>query len=137
MTAVTATSAQTESGAWRAALPHIAPFLGIIAVALLLPVVGNDYWALIGTRMAIYWVLVSGLNLIVGFAGHLAIGVACVQHDFLQPLARLILVGDRLFLKPECEDRFAFLGKVGLPVRHITELIAHGLPAPSLVAAGP
>jgi len=29
---------------------------------------------LIGTRMAIYWVLVSGLNLVVGFAGHLAIG---------------------------------------------------------------
>ena len=29
---------------------------------------------LIGTRAAIYWVLVSGLNLVVGFAGHLAIG---------------------------------------------------------------
>jgi len=75
MTAMTASSpAQTESGTWRAALPHALPFVGILAIALLLPLVGNDYWALIGTRMAIYWVLVSGLNLVVGYAGHLAIG---------------------------------------------------------------
>jgi branched-chain amino acid transport system permease protein len=74
MTAVTASHERSEAGAWRAALPHVAPFLGILALALLLPLIGNDYWALIGTRMAIYWVLVSGLNLIVGFAGHLAIG---------------------------------------------------------------
>jgi branched-chain amino acid transport system permease protein len=63
-----------ESGTWRAALTHAAPFIGMLVIALLLPLVGNDYWALIGTRMAIYWVLVSGLNLVVGFAGHLAIG---------------------------------------------------------------
>ena len=76
MTAVDRTrpNASGRTGAWRAALPHVAPFLGILALALLLPLVGNDYWALIGTRMAIYWVLVSGLNLVVGFAGHLAIG---------------------------------------------------------------
>ena len=74
MTAVTAAPARGEATAWRAALPHLAPFLGILAAALLLPLVSNDYWALIGTRMAIYWVLVSGLNLVVGFAGHLAIG---------------------------------------------------------------
>lgn len=52
----------------------LAPFAGILALALLLPHVSNDYWALIGSRAAIYWVLVSGLNLIVGFAGQLAIG---------------------------------------------------------------
>jgi branched-chain amino acid transport system permease protein len=74
MTAVTAIPARSETGAWRAALPHLLPFLAVLAAALLLPLVGNDYWALIGTRMAIYWVLVSGLNLVVGFAGHLAIG---------------------------------------------------------------
>ncbi|WP_407147942.1 ABC transporter permease subunit [Bradyrhizobium sp. ORS 86] len=74
MTAVTASPLRTEGGTWRAALPHIAPFLGILVLATLLPFVSNDYWALIGTRMAIYWVLVSGLNLVVGFAGHLAIG---------------------------------------------------------------
>ncbi len=79
MTAVTASpersdAARSEAGTWRAALPHVAPFLGMLVLALILPLIGNDYWALIGTRMAIYWVLVSGLNLVVGFAGHLAIG---------------------------------------------------------------
>lgn len=74
MTAVTATPARNEPGDLRAILPQLAPFLGILAVAMILPFVSNDYWALIGTRAAIYWVLVSGLNLIVGFAGHLAIG---------------------------------------------------------------
>jgi branched-chain amino acid transport system permease protein len=79
MAVVTASSERSEAGGneantWRAALPHVAPFLGMLALALILPLVGNDYWALIGTRMAIYWVLVSGLNLVVGFAGHLAIG---------------------------------------------------------------
>jgi len=74
MTIVAASAERSETGAWRATLSHVAPFLGILAIALLLPLFGNEYWALIGTRMAIYWVLVSGLNLIVGFAGHLAIG---------------------------------------------------------------
>ncbi|MGX1105734.1 MULTISPECIES: branched-chain amino acid ABC transporter ATP-binding protein/permease [Bradyrhizobium] len=74
MTSVVATPSRTDSGAWRTALPHVLPFLGILAAAVLLPFVSNDYWVLIGTRMAIYWVLVSGLNLVVGFAGHLAIG---------------------------------------------------------------
>src|SRR6195952_4410140 len=74
MASVTTTSDVQETGAFRTALPHVAPFVGILVVAAILPCVSNDYWALIGTRAAIYWVLVSGLNLIVGFAGHLAIG---------------------------------------------------------------
>jgi branched-chain amino acid transport system permease protein len=74
MTAVTTVPSRDDTRAFRAALPHLAPFLAVLAAALILPLVGNDYWALIGTRMAIYWVLVSGLNLVVGFAGHLAIG---------------------------------------------------------------
>ncbi|HEY4836505.1 MAG TPA: hypothetical protein VII07_17710, partial [Bradyrhizobium sp.] len=74
MTALTAAPARNETRAIRAVLPQLAPFLGIFALAMILPFVSNDYWALIGTRAAIYWVLVSGLNLIVGFAGHLAIG---------------------------------------------------------------
>ncbi|MFL5285539.1 MAG: ABC transporter permease subunit [Rhodopila sp.] len=46
----------------------------ILAAALVLPLVANDYWAVIGARAAVYWVLVAGLNLVVGFAGQLAIG---------------------------------------------------------------
>ena len=74
MTAVTAAPGRSETNAFRGLLPQLAPFLGILALAIILPFVSNDYWALIGTRAAIYWVLVSGLNLVVGFAGHLAIG---------------------------------------------------------------
>ena len=74
MTAVTATPARGETHDWRGIGLQLAPFLGILTAAMILPFVSNDYWALIGTRAAIYWVLVSGLNLIVGFAGHLAIG---------------------------------------------------------------
>ena len=50
------------------------PYLLVFALALLLPAFANDYWVVIGTRAAIYWVLVSGLTLVVGFAGQLAIG---------------------------------------------------------------
>ena len=50
------------------------PFIAIAVVAAVLPMIGNDYWAVIATRAAIYWVLVAGLNLIVGYAGQLAIG---------------------------------------------------------------
>ncbi len=74
MTAIPAAPSSRESGGLRTLLPTLAPFAGVLAAALILPFVSNDYWALIGTRAAIYWVLVSGLNLVVGFAGHLAIG---------------------------------------------------------------
>jgi ABC-type branched-subunit amino acid transport system ATPase component/ABC-type branched-subunit amino acid transport system permease subunit len=50
------------------------PIALIFLAALIVPFVGNDYWVLIATRAAIYWILVSGLNLVVGFAGQLAIG---------------------------------------------------------------
>lgn len=51
-----------------------APLLLVFVLALLIPFVSNDYWVLIATRAAIYWVLVGALNLVVGFAGQLAIG---------------------------------------------------------------
>jgi branched-chain amino acid transport system permease protein len=65
--------ATVAGGARRAAVSAL-PFVPLLAAALALPVTGNDYWTLIATRAAIYWVLVSGLNLVVGFAGQLAIG---------------------------------------------------------------
>jgi ABC-type branched-subunit amino acid transport system ATPase component/ABC-type branched-subunit amino acid transport system permease subunit len=57
-----------------ASLRGAVPFLAVFALAAALPAAGNDYWVLIGTRAAIYWILVAGLNLIVGFGGQLAIG---------------------------------------------------------------
>ncbi len=57
-----------------ARLRAYAPFLVVFGLAVVMPFVANDYWVLIGTRAAVYWVLVSGLNLAVGFGGQLAIG---------------------------------------------------------------
>ena len=50
------------------------PFLAILLVISLVPLAGNDYWTVVATRGAIYWVLISGLTLIIGYAGQLAIG---------------------------------------------------------------
>jgi branched-chain amino acid transport system ATP-binding protein/branched-chain amino acid transport system permease protein len=54
------------------------PLIGLFALALLVPFVSNDYWVLIATRAAIYWLLVGALNLVVGFAGQLAIGYVAI-----------------------------------------------------------
>src|SRR4029077_10763005 len=50
------------------------PLILIFCLASLVPLFTNDYWVLIATRAAIYWVLVGALNLVIGFAGQLAIG---------------------------------------------------------------
>ncbi len=52
----------------------VLPFLALLAVGAALPLFVGGYWGLIATRACIYWVLVSGLNLVVGFAGQIAIG---------------------------------------------------------------
>jgi branched-chain amino acid transport system permease protein len=50
------------------------PFLVLLLFGALLPLFGGGYWGVIATRACVYWVLVSGLNLVVGFAGQIAIG---------------------------------------------------------------
>jgi len=55
---------------WGAAVPYAL----VLAACAAVPFVGGDYWTSIATRCAVYWVLVAGLNLVVGFAGQLAIG---------------------------------------------------------------
>ncbi len=68
--AESADTARRRQADWRRAWP----FLAIFVLAALLPLAGNNYWTVIATRAAIYWILVSGLNLVVGYAGQLAIG---------------------------------------------------------------
>jgi branched-chain amino acid transport system permease protein len=65
-----ATGRISAGHAWR----MLVPLIGVFVLACAIPFIGDDYWVLIATRAAIYWVLISGLNLIVGFAGQLAIG---------------------------------------------------------------
>ena len=50
------------------------PFLALLVLGILFPLFGGGYWGVIATRACVYWVLVSGLNLVVGFAGQIAIG---------------------------------------------------------------
>jgi ABC-type branched-subunit amino acid transport system ATPase component/ABC-type branched-subunit amino acid transport system permease subunit len=50
------------------------PVLVLLIAGGALPLLGDSYIGVIGTRACIYWVLVSGLNLVVGFAGQIAIG---------------------------------------------------------------
>jgi ABC-type branched-subunit amino acid transport system ATPase component/ABC-type branched-subunit amino acid transport system permease subunit len=52
----------------------LGPFVLMFGLAALLPLTGNAYYGLVVGRAAVYWVLVSGLNLVVGFAGQLALG---------------------------------------------------------------
>ncbi|HEX8828351.1 MAG TPA: ATP-binding cassette domain-containing protein, partial [Xanthobacteraceae bacterium] len=58
------------ANAWSAALP----FAGLFLLGVAFPLFGGGYWGVIATRACVYWVLVSGLNLVVGFAGQIAIG---------------------------------------------------------------
>ena len=50
------------------------PLLVLLLLGLGFPLFGGGYWGVIATRACVYWVLVSGLNLVVGFAGQIAIG---------------------------------------------------------------
>lgn len=50
----------------------------LLGAAMAVPFLGGDYWTVIATRAAVYWVLVAGLNLVVGFAGQLAIGYVAI-----------------------------------------------------------
>ena len=55
-------------------LHTVLPWALVAAMVLAVPLGFNEFWVVIGTRAAIYWILVSGLNLAVGFGGQLAIG---------------------------------------------------------------
>ncbi len=56
----------------------LVPAALVLAAVVAIPFVGGDYWTVIATRAAVYWVLVAGLNLVVGFAGQLAIGTVAL-----------------------------------------------------------
>jgi branched-chain amino acid transport system permease protein len=55
-------------------LEALFPTALLAAGGAVLPLLGDSYLGVIATRACIYWVLVSGLNLVVGFAGQIAIG---------------------------------------------------------------
>jgi branched-chain amino acid transport system permease protein len=71
----TATSRPARAAVFGAgAFGHALPFQALLVIGLALPLFAGGYWGVIATRACVYWVLVAGLNLMVGFAGQLAIG---------------------------------------------------------------
>jgi branched-chain amino acid transport system permease protein len=50
------------------------PWLVLAAAGAGLPLLDDSYIGVIAQRACIYWILVAGLNLVVGFAGQIAIG---------------------------------------------------------------
>jgi branched-chain amino acid transport system permease protein len=50
------------------------PWLALAAAGIGLPLLDDSYVGVIAQRACIYWILVAGLNLVVGFAGQIAIG---------------------------------------------------------------
>src|SRR5258707_2106137 len=65
---------QIAGAARRARLETSLPWLVLAAVGVGLPLLDDSYVGVIGERACIYWILVAGLNLVVGFAGQIAIG---------------------------------------------------------------
>jgi len=65
---------RAASAGWLGRLEGKISWILLGLVGLLLPLLGDSYIGTIATRAYIYWVLSAGLNLVVGYAGQIAIG---------------------------------------------------------------
>ncbi|MFO1160235.1 MAG: branched-chain amino acid ABC transporter ATP-binding protein/permease [Reyranellaceae bacterium] len=73
MTDATASSS-ARRGLGLARFEGALPWIALGAAGLLLPLLDDSYIGVIAQRAYIYWVLSAGLNLVVGYAGQIAIG---------------------------------------------------------------
>jgi ABC-type branched-subunit amino acid transport system ATPase component/ABC-type branched-subunit amino acid transport system permease subunit len=55
-------------------LEHAAPWIALAVIGVVLPLFDDSYIGVIAQRACIYWILCAGLNLVVGYAGQIAIG---------------------------------------------------------------
>src|SRR3712207_4653797 len=67
-------TARAASAGWRHRLEGGLPWIALGLAGLLLPLIDDAYIGVIAQRAYIYWVLSAGLNLLVGYAGQIAIG---------------------------------------------------------------
>ncbi|MFZ5784548.1 MAG: ABC transporter permease subunit [Pseudomonadota bacterium] len=75
MDATAAPIASRPAGAGRFARIEAAlPWVALAAAAVALPLFDDSYAGVIAQRACIYWILCAGLNLVVGYAGQIAIG---------------------------------------------------------------
>ncbi|MCX7364912.1 MAG: branched-chain amino acid ABC transporter ATP-binding protein/permease [Alphaproteobacteria bacterium] len=69
-----ASPAQPARASALARIEGALPWIALGLVGLLLPLLGDSYIGVIAQRAYIYWSLSAGLNLVVGYAGQIAIG---------------------------------------------------------------
>ena len=75
MTDATAPISKTKAPAgWFGWLEGSWSWIALGLVGLLLPLLDDSYFGVIAQRAYIYWILSAGLNLVVGYAGQIAIG---------------------------------------------------------------
>ncbi len=70
----TAAPAQPARALSLARIEGALPWIALGLVGLLLPLLDDSYIGVIAQRAYIYWILSAGLNLVVGYAGQIAIG---------------------------------------------------------------
>ena len=68
------TARRATGGSRLAGIEAAAPWLALAVAGIGLPLLDDSYAGVIAQRACIYWILVAGLNLVVGFAGQIAIG---------------------------------------------------------------
>ena len=66
--------ARATAAGWFARLEGALPWLALAVIGVGLPLFDDSYVGRIAQRACIYWILCAGLNLVVGFAGQIAIG---------------------------------------------------------------
>src|SRR5215207_2312739 len=67
-------TAKAASTGWLHRLEGSLPWIALGLAGLLLPLLDDSYVGMISQRAYIYWILSAGLNLLVGYAGQIAIG---------------------------------------------------------------
>jgi len=70
----TAAAAQPARALSLARIEGALPWIALGLLGLLLPLLDDSYIGVIAQRAYIYWILLAGLNLVVGYAGQIAIG---------------------------------------------------------------
>src|SRR5262249_54863027 len=66
--------ARAASTSWLGRLEGKVSWILLGLIGLLLPLLDDSYVGTIAQRAYIYWILSAGLNLVVGYAGQIAIG---------------------------------------------------------------
>jgi len=67
-------SVRTAGSSRLARVEAVLPWVALAAAGVGLPLLDDSYAGVIAQRACVYWILVAGLNLVVGFAGQIAIG---------------------------------------------------------------